>query len=219
MPRVSSGRGGNATPPRALPGRLFPGAAPGARVGLFGGSFDPAHEGHLAVAAAARAACRLDRVIWLVTPRSPLKPDQAYASLADRLAGARRAARGRPWLGVSGAEAALGTRFTADTLRAVRRRRPDLRLVWIMGADSLASFHRWRDWRGIAASAPMLVVSRPGHGRGALRSRAARTLAGARLPPGAASSLPCRAAPAWIYLPGVSVPVSSTAIRSRERPR
>ena len=193
---------------------LLPALRRGARLGLFGGSFDPAHDGHLAVAEAARRACRLDGVLWLVTPRSPLKADQAYAPMRERMAGAAALARGRAWLHVSGIEARIGTRFTADTIPALRARRPDLRLVWIMGADSLASFHRWRDWRGIARAVPILVVSRPGHALPALTSPAARALGRWRLPPGAAPRLPDAAPPAWVYLPGISVPVSSTALRA-----
>ena len=193
---------------------LLPALAHGARLGLFGGSFDPAHDGHLAVADAARRACRLDGLLWLVTPRSPLKPGQAYAPLAARLAEARRLARGRAWLHVSAFEAEVGTRFTADTISAVVARRPDLRLVWVMGADSLAGFHRWRDWRGIADAVPMLVVSRPGHALSALCGPAARALAGARRPARHAASLPGAAPPAWVYLPGISVPISSTGLRA-----
>ena len=130
------------------------------------------------------------------------------------MAAARRLARGRAWLAVSGLEAEIGTRFTTDTIMAIQARRPDLACVWVMGADSLAGFHRWRDWRGIAGRVPMLIVSRPGYAMRALTSPAARALAPARRPPSAAASLPGAAPPAWVYLPGISVPVSSTALRA-----
>ena len=202
-------------PPRPAP-PLLPALRRGARLGLFGGSFDPAHEGHLAVAQAARRACRLDAVLWLVTPGNPLKATQRYAPLPDRMAGARRLAGTRPWLHVSGIEAGLGTRYTIDTVTALLARRPDLSMVWIMGADSLAGFHRWRNWEWIACAVPMLVVSRPGHALSALQGRAARTLGPHRLPPAAAPRLPTARPPAWVYLPGISVPISSTAIRTRD---
>lgn len=187
----------------------------GGRVGLFGGSFNPAHSGHLGVADVARRACRLDRVVWLVNPASPLKQAGDYLPLAERLDRARALTAGRPWLTVSDAEARLGTRYTADTIAALRERAPATRMVWIMGADSLASFHRWRDWRGIAASVPMLVVSRPGEGRAALTSLAARTFAESRVPASEAHRLPDASPPAWAYLPALHDPASATAIRAR----
>ena len=186
----------------------------GQRVGLFGGSFDPAHRGHLAVAEAARAACGLDRVIWLASPGNPLKAPGSAAPLAVRMAQARALTRGRAWITVSDAEARLGTRYTADTLAALRARLPSSRLVWIMGADSLAGFHRWRDWRGIASAMPLLIASRPGEAQAALTSPAARTLWRHRLPPAAARRLPACPPPAWCFLPGVAEAVSSTALRA-----
>lgn len=185
------------------------GLGPGLRVGVFGGSFNPAHGGHLAVSDAARRAARLDRVVWLVSPGNPLKAQGGYLPLADRVARAEALTRGRPWLRVGAIETALGTRYTADTLArlsALSR----ARLVWIMGADSLADLHLWRDWRGIAGRVPMLVVSRPGRALAALRGPAARRLADARVTPAAlADARP----PAWAYLHAVHDPTSATAIR------
>ena len=186
------------------------------RAGLFGGSFNPAHEGHLAVAEAARSACGLARVVWLVSPGNPLKDRAGYLPLEERVARAEALTRGRPWLRVSAIEAALGTRYTADTLAALRTL-TRARLVWIMGADSLAGFHLWRDWRAIAAALPILAVSRPGQTLPALTGRAARTLAGHRLPDPA--RLPDAAPPAWTYLHAVHDPVSATAIRAAAGPR
>ena len=188
------------------------GLRPGLRVGLFGGSFNPAHSGHLAVSDAARRQARLDRVVWLVSPQSPLKRAGDYLPRAARIVRARRLTAGRPWLAVTDIEAALGTRYTADTLarlEALSR----ARLVWIMGADSLAGFHRWRDWRGLARRVPMLVVSRPGGTMGALKGEAARTLASRRLTHPAV--LAAAAPPAWCYLHTVHDPASATAIRRR----
>ena len=187
------------------------GLEPGLRVGLFGGSFNPAHEGHVAVADAARSACALDRVVWLVSPGSPLKAADGYLPLDERAGRAEAVTAGRAWLTVSTVEAALGTRYTADTLaRLVALSRA--RLVWIMGADSLASFHRWRDWSGIAARVPVLVVSRPGQAMAALASPAARALWRYRLRDPLA--LPGHVAPAWAYVHTVHEPVSATAVRA-----
>ena len=180
-----------------------------------GGSFNPPHDGHLAAAALARRACRLDRVALLVTPGSPLKAAGGYAPLGERVAATRALTRGRAWLTVSDAEARLGTHYTADTLAALIARGRGARLVWIMGADSLASFHLWRDWRGIAARVPILVVSRPGANAAALTSPAARALWRSRLPASDAGRLAGLSPPAWCFLPTLSHPASSTALRAR----
>src|SRR5690606_23858692 len=133
---------------------------PGLRIGLFGGSFDPPHAGHRAVSVEALKRLRLDQVWWLVSPQNPLKP-HAPDGLAARIATARSLAAD-PRIRVTGIEVALGTTYTADTLRQLRARLPGVKLVWMMGADNLATFHRWRDWRGIAASVPMAIFNRPG---------------------------------------------------------
>ena len=154
----------------------------------------------------------MDRVVWLVSPQSPLKQAGDYLPLAERVARARRLTAGRAWLTVTDIEAALGTRYTADTLARLESL-SRARLVWIMGADSLAGFHRWRDWRGLASRTPMLVVSRPGEAMGALKGEAARTLASRRLAD--PTALPTAAPPAWCYLHTVHDPASATAIRGR----
>jgi nicotinate-nucleotide adenylyltransferase len=128
-------------------------------IGLFGGSFNPAHDGHLYVSLTALKRLGLDYVWWLVSPGNPLK--QAPAPLAQRLAGARAMAR-HPRLIVTDLERQLGTRYTIDTVAALQRRFPQIRFVWLMGSDNLESFHRWRDWKKIAARLPMVVVQRPG---------------------------------------------------------
>lgn len=132
---------------------------PGMRVGLFGGSFNPPHEGHAHVAETALRQLNLDRVIWIVSPQNPLKG--APAPMAARLAAVRDYARG-PRMIVSDLEARLGTRYTVDTLAALKRRFPRVRFVWVMGSDNLSGFHRWRNWRAIAKSLPIAVVPRPG---------------------------------------------------------
>ena len=151
--------------------------AAGQRVGLLGGSFNPAHQGHIEITEAARRQLRLDQCWWLVSPGNPLKDPSIYGALDDRCALASAMAQGRPWLRVTAIEDRLGTRYTIDTLKALTTRFASTRFVWLMGADNLASFHQWRDWRGIAAAMPICVVSRPGYAQAALASPAARVLA------------------------------------------
>ena len=141
------------------------------RIGLLGGSFNPAHKGHRRLSLAAVERLGLDEVWWLVSPGNPLKEAKGMAPLAARLASARGMARGAP-IRASAIERELGTRYTVDTLRALVRRYPDRRFVWLMGADNLAQFHRWRDWRRIAALVPIAVVTRPGYGGAALKAPA-----------------------------------------------
>jgi len=189
---------------------------PGMRVGLLGGSFNPAHEGHAHVARTALARLGLDRVIWLVSPQNPLKAGQAPADLARRMAGVRRIASG-PRMVVSDLEARLGSRYTLDLVRTLRRRYPAVRFVWLMGADNLATFHRWRGWQEIMRLVPVCVVARPGWELLGRTAPAARRFAWARLPASEARRLPQTAPPAWIYLTAPLNFASSTAIRARER--
>ncbi|WP_371514821.1 nicotinate-nucleotide adenylyltransferase [Brevundimonas denitrificans] len=131
---------------------------PGLKVGLLGGSFNPAHEGHAHVAETAMQRLGLDRVIWLVSPQNPLKDDSETAPLVERMASAREFARG-PAMVVSDFESRVGCRWTVDTLRAVTARHPGVKFVWLMGSDNLATFHRWRGWTDIAAAMPMAVIA------------------------------------------------------------
>jgi nicotinate-nucleotide adenylyltransferase len=188
---------------------------PGQRVGLYGGSFDPAHEGHAHVARTALARLNLDRVIWLVSTRNPLKAGRDPADLQARMTEARRLARG-PSMIVSDVEQRLGTRYTRDTLRALKARFPGVRFVWIMGADNLATFQFWRGWAAIFRLLPIAVIARPGAWPRATFSRAAQRFARYRLPAGAANRLAITDPPAWIYLPAPLKAVSSTALRGRE---
>ena len=133
--------------------------------GLLGGSFNPAHEGHRRISLHAARRLGLDEVWWLVSPGNPLKGQQDMAPLAARLVRARRVAR-RSSIRATAIEQELGTRYTIDTVAALIRRYPNRRFIWLMGADNLAQFHRWRDWRKIARTVPIAVVARPGyHGR------------------------------------------------------
>jgi nicotinate-nucleotide adenylyltransferase len=186
---------------------------PGMRVGLFGGSFNPAHDGHAHVAETALARLALDRVIWLVSPQNPLKGAHDTAPLAERMASAREHAHG-PAMIVSDFETRVGTVWTIDTLRALVARHPGVRFVWLMGSDNLASFHRWRGWIDIMRLMPVAVIARPGSQLASRTAPAAARFAGARAPAEQASRLPELAAPAWTYLTAPLNPRSSTAIRA-----
>ena len=132
------------------------------RIGLLGGSFNPAHRGHRRISLDAIRALGLDEVWWLVSPGNPLKPAAGMAPLDARFASARKMAR-HATIRATAIESKLGTRYTIDTLRALGRRYPDKKFIWLMGADNLAQFHRWRDWRGIARTLPIAVVARPSY--------------------------------------------------------
>jgi nicotinate-nucleotide adenylyltransferase len=186
------------------------------RVGLYGGSFNPAHEGHAHVAETARQHLGLDRVIWLVSPQNPLKPADETTSLAQRMDGVRRFARGRDMI-VSDVETRLGSRYTIDTVRALKARCPGVHFVWIMGADSLADFHRWRGWTQLMREIPVAVVSRPWIALKSRFSPAARRFAHARRPAREARLLATTRPPAWVFLRGPLSFQSSTALRERLR--
>ncbi|MBV9883562.1 MAG: nicotinate-nucleotide adenylyltransferase [Sphingomonadaceae bacterium] len=141
------------------------------RTGLLGGSFNPAHRGHRHISLAALDALGLDEIWWLISPGNPLKPQKGMAPLAARFASARRAAAGAR-IRVTAIERELGTVYTADTLAALVRRYPRRRFIWLMGADNLAQFHRWRDWRKIASLVPIAVATRPGYDARALKAPA-----------------------------------------------
>ncbi|MCG6121640.1 MAG: nicotinate-nucleotide adenylyltransferase [Microvirga sp.] len=193
----------------------LPPHGPGLRIGLFGGSFDPPHEGHLLVARLAMRRLKLDRLWWLVTPGNPLKDHSRLAPLPRRLAAARALAR-HPRIVVTDLEAKAGLAYTLDTLRFLKARCPGVRFVWIMGGDGLANLHRWRGWREITALAPFAVIDRPGATLRAKASPAARALAARRLPESRASRLALAPPPAWVYLHGPRSSLSSTEIRRRE---
>jgi len=186
--------------------------ARGMKVGLFGGSFNPAHDGHQHVAATALQRLGLDRLIWLVSPQNPLKSSKDTMSLEGRMASAQRFV-GRREI-ISDAEQRLGVVYTLDTLRILKARYPGVRFVWIMGSDNLAGFHRWRGWTDVLRLAPIAVVSRPG---ALLQSRlgpSARRFPHWRLPSRQAPLLPGAKAPAWMFLRGPLNAMSSTAIRA-----
>lgn len=188
----------------------WPRAAKGQVVGLLGGSFDPAHEGHAHITREMLKRLRLDAVWWLVSPGNPLKA-QGPAPMAERLARARSVI-GHPRVRITDIEARLGTRFTAATLAGLRRHYPGVRFVWLMGADNLAQFHRWDRWRLILATVQMAVAARPGQGVRALSAPAARAFRMAQTAP---RGLTRAAAPAWAFVQLPMVKASSSAIRAR----
>jgi nicotinate-nucleotide adenylyltransferase len=186
------------------------------RIGLYGGSFNPAHAGHRHVSLMALRRLGLDRVWWIVTPGNPLKNNGELASAGDRVAQARRIAA-HPRIDVTAFEEGIGARYTIDTLAFLKRRHPGVHFVWIMGADNLAGFHRWRGWRAIARMMPIAVVDRPGWTLRSTGSRTATTFADSRIPEAEASSLPLRQPPAWLFLHGPRSFLSSTELRRRQR--
>lgn len=188
----------------------WPEVGEGQSVGLLGGSFDPAHAGHVRITHEALARFGLDWVWWLVTPGNPLKPNPP-APLSDRIAAAGRIMR-HPRVRITGIEADLGTRYTAGTLAALQRRYPRARFVWLMGADNLAGFHHWDRWEEIMAQVPVGVLARPGQRLPALLSPAARRFGGARVAEPAA--LAQRDAPGWCFVNMPMLDVSSSAIRA-----
>lgn len=192
----------------------IPPLAPGMRIGLYGGSFNPPHAAHRAASLLALKRLRLDRVWWLVSPGNPLKDNQGLPPLAERLEKARLVAH-HPLLVPTGLEAGLGTRYSYDTVEALVRRYPAVRFVWLMGADNLASFHRWQRWRDIAALVPIAVIDRMGQTFRAMGSPAAVALAGSRIDETDAACLPAMRPPAWVYLHGLKSPLSSTQIRAQ----
>ena len=190
--------------------------SPGMRVGLFGGSFNPAHDGHAHVAETALQRLDLDRVVWLVSPQNPLKSASDSAPLADRMASARTQAQG-PAMIVSDFETRTGTVWTVDTLRALVARHPGVHFVWLMGSDNLASFHRWRGWTDIMRLMPVAVIARPGSLLESLTAPAAARFAGHRIRAEQAGLLPMLEAPAWTYLSAPLNHRSSSAIRAARR--
>lgn len=195
--------------------RRLPRIENGLRVGLFGGSFNPPHAGHVLVARTALKRLRLHRLWWLVTPGNPLKDVSSLPSQAQRLAWCQALVGRDPRIVVTGLEARIGTRYSQQTIAYLLRRCPRVTFVWLMGADNLAGFHHWQKWREIAARLPIAVIDRPGSTMRAAASPAARRLKAARLDESDAALLAGRKPPAWLFLHGPRSPLSSTAIRAR----
>lgn len=182
-------------------------------VGLFGGSFNPPHEGHLLVAEIALRRLGLDQLWWMVTPGNPLKSRSGLASLDDRLAMSEKLIDD-PRIKITAFEKTLGGSYTADTLAFVKAKNPLVHFVWVMGADSLKTFHLWQKWQTIASTFPIAVIDRPGATLSFLSSKMARTFDYARVDEDDAATLWKRRAPAWTFVHGPRSALSSTAIRA-----
>lgn len=201
----------------SLESRAFPALPPygrGQRIGLFGGSFNPAHQGHRQVSLTALRLLRLDAIWWLVTSANPLKDGRELAPIAERAARAAAIAA-HPRIAVTCVEQAFGTRYTADFIRILRQRAPSAGFVFIMGSDNLTTFHHWERWREIAESVPIAVFNRPGSLAAALSAPAAEALARHRVDASDAPRLADIPPPAWTLLVAPRTSASSTAIRRR----
>ena len=187
-------------------------------VGLFGGSFNPPHQGHALVAETALRKLGLDQLWWMVTPGNPLKDLSLLTPLADRLA-ASRAMMHDPRIKVTAFEAGLSSRYSADTISQIILRNPRVRFVWLMGADNLKSFHLWQDWQGIAAMLPIAVIDRPGSTLSYLSSKMAQRFVHARVDEDDARLLGTLSAPAWTFIHGPRSSMSSSAIRAKQKPK
>ena len=198
----------------ALGGRL---PQRGARIGLLGGSFNPAHAGHLQISREALKRLGLTGVWWLVSPQNPLKSTAGMAPLAERLQRAKAESKVEPRITVTALETLLGTRYTADTLRQIKRRFPAVRFVWLMGADNLGQMSRWESWQEIFHLHPVATLARPGYSASASSAKAARRFARFRVKESAARGLAALAPPAWVFLHCKLSALSATRIRAKAR--
>ncbi len=195
----------------------LPATAP-SRVGLLGGSFNPAHPGHLHISQLALDILGLDAVWWLVSPQNPLKSTDGMEPLGQRLGLAQERAAPEPRIFVTDLERSLGTRYSVDTLSALIQHYPATRWVLIMGADNLSKLHRWKDWTRLFELAPVAVFDRPTYSFNALQGVAARQMAQHRVTRTNANSLADRKPPAWMFLWSAFDPASATAIRESKQP-
>jgi len=186
---------------------------PGLRIGLLGGSFNPPHDGHVHVSAVALKALRLDYVWWLVSPQNPLKPKRGMASFAKRLEAAQHLANRHPRMIATGIEETLGTQFTIDSVRALKRRFLEVRFVWLMGSDNLVQIPRWRRWQAIFSEVPVAVVARPGSALAARGSKAANRFKTAARP--ADAGFADSELPAWTVIEVKRNPASGTRLRAQ----
>lgn len=186
------------------------------RIGLLGGSFNPAHDGHRHVAELSLKLLRLDEVWLLVSPQNPLKSMSGMAPLAERLMSARQATAGNCRIRATALESALGTRYTADTLTVLHIRFPRTRFIWLMGADNLAQMEQWDRWPRIFRTVPVAILARGPYSARVLATKAARRFGRFRVSPARPRALCALPPPAWIFLHTRRHPASSTAIRSRQ---
>ena len=198
----------------ARPRLVLPPHAPGLRIGLLGGSFNPAHAAHRAISLLAMQRLGLDRVWWIVSPGNPLKDTSELPALSQRMKQARALAR-HPRIHVSDLEAQIGTRYTIDTMEFLVQRLPRVHFVWLMGADILAELHRWRDWRRLSSLMPLAVIDRGGWTQRYMAAPAALALGRFRLREAQAARLPVMSPPAWVMLHGRKSALSSTELRRK----
>jgi len=187
----------------------------GRRIGLLGGSFNPAHEGHLHISRLALKVLKLNEIWWLVSPQNPLKPEAGMAPLDERLQSARKIAGGEN-ITVTDLESELGTRYTADTLSAIKQRFSEARFVWLMGADNLIQIDRWHNWTSIFEAVPIAIFARPTYSLEAESAKASSQFARYRVKPHQANQLADMDSPAWIFLKTPESSVSATEIRNRQ---
>ena len=188
----------------------------GQSIGLFGGSFNPPHQGHLHVSKTALIRAQLDQVWWLVSPGNPLKDHSELSSLSDRVRMSRKLID-HPRIKVSAIEAKYNETYTEKTLSLILRMRPKVNFVWLMGADNLAGFHRWQNWQKIASMVPIMVIDRPGSTLSFRSARAAISLARYRIDETDAELLPGIKPPAWTFVHAPRSPLSSTEIRNMKK--
>lgn len=189
----------------------------GGRVGLFGGSFNPAHEGHLAMSLYAIKRLKLDEVWWLVSPQNPLKMRHEMQSLSVRMKGAKALAARHKKIVVTDIEDTLKTVFTIDTLRALKREFPHVNFVWLMGEDNLATIHLWKSWRKIFSEVPIAVFLRSGYSDSRVRGVAEATFAKAKMPLASAKDVVVSSPPVWVVLDNVLNPISASQIRQQSK--
>lgn len=193
-----------------------PAAVSGLRIGLLGGSFNPAHQGHQFISREALKRLKLDRVWWLVSPRNPLKPAADLAPYKRRLEAARKLAA-HPKITVMDIEQKLGLHYTVDTLAALKRHLPRVHFVWVMGADCLVEMPSWKDWTKIFHTVPIAIFARPGYSIRALNGKAAERFRRFRVPEAEVQTLASRKPPAWAFVESPEQDVSGTALRSKAR--
>ncbi|MBC8269750.1 MAG: nicotinate-nucleotide adenylyltransferase [Rhodospirillaceae bacterium] len=185
------------------------------RIGLLGGSFNPAHEGHLHISTLALERLKLDQVWWLVSPQNPLKPVAGMASFADRFKRARKIAAVDQRIVVSDFEEKASSRYTVDTIAALKAQFPGVSFVWVMGADLLVQMPHWKRWRQLFRTLPIAIFARPAYSSRALTGRAARRFKGSRIARFRARSLVDMKAPAWAFLRTRLNAQSATRIRAK----
>lgn len=187
----------------------------GKKIGLLGGSFNPAHEAHVEISLCALKKLDLDAIWWLVSPQNPLKSPDDMAPLGDRMAGARNIAP-NPLIHVTDLERHLGSSYTAETLGKLTQMMPDSHFVWLMGADNLVQFSEWKDWQKIATTVVFAIFNRPGYSNAIETSEAARLFRNYQIPEEEAATLATKSAPAWLFIRDMQNPLSSTEMRRKK---